>query len=199
MQIASTLKGSISRHPGRAAFIAIALAVAGGLTLYWFAPWNLFVDRRVDEALPGATGQAPTATGPAATGQAPDPTATVAGQGTAGPVTLARGGFASLEHATTGSALVLELEDGTRFLRLEDLETSNGPDLRVILTDQPLSDDWHVWDDGEYVDLGALKGNLGSSNYEIPANVDLADFETAVIWCRRFSVGFAVAPLDPPT
>jgi hypothetical protein len=198
MQIASTLKGSIRRHPGRTAFIAIALAVAGGLALYWFAPWNLFVDRRVDEALPGATAQAPVATGPAATGHAADPTAPPAGQGAGGPVTLARGGFTSLEHATTGTALVLELEDGTRFLRLEDLETSNGPDLRVVLTDQPLSDDWDVWDDGELVDLGALKGNIGNSNYEIPANVDLADLETAVIWCRRFSVGFAVAPLDPP-
>ena len=199
MQIASTLKGSIRRHPGRTASVAIALAVVAGLALYWFAPWNLFVDRRVDEALPGATAQASVATGAAATGPAPDPTAFPAGQGAGGPVTLARGGFTSLEHATTGTAVVLELEDGTRYLRLEDLETSNGPDLRVILTDQPVSDDWHVWDDGEYADLGALKGNIGSSNYEIPANVDLADFETAVIWCRRFSVGFAVAPLDPPT
>jgi len=62
-------------------------------------------------------------------------------------------------------------------------------------TDQPLSDDWHVWDDRELVDLGALKGNLGSSNYEIPLSLDLGDFQTAVIWCRRFGVGFAVAPL----
>jgi len=110
-------------------------------------------------------------------------------------VALAQGSFTSLEHTTTGAALVLELEDGTRYLRLQDLETSNGPDLRVILTDQPHSDDWHVWDDGEVVDLGPLKGNIGSSNYEIPTSVDLGDFVTAVIWCRRFSVGFAVAPL----
>ncbi len=191
MQIASTLKGSIRRHPGRTAFFAIALVTAAGLALYWFAPWNLFVDRRIDEALPGAS--APAATGP--TAAATGPTAPPAVQGTGEPVTLARGGFTSLEHTTTGTALVIELEDGTRYLRLEDLETSNGPDLRVVLTDQPLSDDWDVWDDGRLVDLGALKGNIGSSNYEIPANVDLADFETAVIWCRRFSVGFAVAPL----
>jgi len=94
--------------------------------------------------------------------------------------------------------VVLEIEDGSRFLRLEGLETSNGPDLRVILTDQPVSDDWHVWDDGEYLDLGALKGNVGSSNYAIPNDLDLAGFETAVIWCRRFSVGFGVAPLESP-
>jgi hypothetical protein len=57
-----------------------------------------------------------------------------------------------------------------------------------------------VWDDGEVVDLGPLKGNIGSSNYGIPRSLDLGDFETAVIWCRRFSVGFGVVPLEtrPP-
>ena len=96
------------------------------------------------------------------------------------------------------SLSIRELEDGSRFLRLEDLETSNGPDLRVIITDQPVSEDWHVWDDGAYLDLGPLKGNVGNSNYRIPRSVDLGDYRTAVIWCRRFSVGFGVAPLGPP-
>lgn len=199
MQIASTLRGTIRRHPGRTTMVALVLAVVAGFALYWFAPWNLFIDKRVDEALPGASEQVPAATGPAVTAPVVDPAAPPAEQGSDGLVTLAQGSLASLEHETTGTVLVVELEDGTRFLRLEDLETSNGPDLRVILTDQPLSDDWQVWDDGELVDLGALKGNIGSSNYEIPASVDLGDFQTAVIWCRRFSVGFAVAPLGSPS
>jgi hypothetical protein len=110
---------------------------------------------------------------------------------------LASGRFRSLEHGTSGRAELIELADGRRFLRLDDLDTSNGPDLRVYLTDQPLSDDWHVWDDGEVVDLGSLKGNVGSSNYLIPVGVDLPRFQTAVVWCRRFTVGFGVAPLDP--
>jgi len=193
MQAASTLRGTIRRHPGRTAMIALALMVVGGFALYWFAPWNLFIDRRVDEALPGAPEQVPAATGPAG-----GPAAPPAEQGSDGPMTLAQGSLASLEHATTGTALVIELEDGRRFLRLDGLETSSGPDLRVILTDQPLSDDWDVWDDGELVDLGPLKGNIGSSNYEIPTSVDLGDFVTAVIWCRRFSVGFGVAPIESP-
>jgi hypothetical protein len=193
MQAASTLRGTIRRHPGRTAMIALVLAVVGGFALYWFAPWNLIIDRRVDEALPGAPEQVPAATGPAE-----GPAAPPAEQGSDGPMTLAQGSFASLEHTTTGTALVIELEDGRRFLRLDGLETSSGPDLRVILTDQPLSDDWDVWDDGELVDLGPLKGNIGSSNYEIPTSVDLSDFVTAVIWCRRFSVGFGVAPLESP-
>jgi hypothetical protein len=67
----------------------------------------------------------------------------------------------------------------------------------VYLSDRPASDDWFVYDDGRFVDLGPLKGNLGSSNYEIPREVDLSEYRSAVVWCRRFSVGFAVAPLDP--
>jgi len=193
MQIAATLRGTIRRHPGRWAMVAIVFALVGGFALYWFAPWNLFVDRTVDEALPEVTAQVPDVTG-SLVDHSPPPT-----EGSDGPVTVAGGSFTSLEHETTGTALVVELEDGTRFLRLEDLETSNGPDLRVVLTDQPLSDDWQVWDDGELLDLGPLKGNIGSSNYEIPSSVDLGSFRTAVIWCRRFSVGFAVAPLDPPS
>jgi hypothetical protein len=199
MVTVATLKGWVRRHPARWSVIASA---AGGLVvfvLYWFAPWNLVVDRRVDEAIPIAppavaddastADGAGTAAGATGSDEAPEGSE---------PATLASGGFRSLEHRTTGSAVVLEIEDGSRFLRLEDIETSNGPDLRVILTDQPVSDDWHVWDDGEYLDLGALKGNVGNSNYEIPDGLDLSGFETAVIWCRRFSVGFGVAPLGSP-
>lgn len=180
------------RHPARAILIVVVLAI-GAFALYWFAPWNLFVDVRVDEALPGLSerevaGAAPGAQDPTHGDEADDEPELV---------TLARGAFSSLEHQTTGRVRVVELTDGSRFLRLDDLETSNGPDLRVWLSSVPAAqDDWYVYDDGTFVDLGALKGNIGSSNYAIPANVDLSAFESAVIWCRRFSVGFGAAALD---
>jgi hypothetical protein len=172
---------------GAAAGIVAAGLVIFALGIYWFAPQRLVTDRRVDEALPGATGTV-------------EPDDVVGETGATGPpgeepTVLASGDFSSLEHTTTGRALVVELGGGSRYLRLEDLETSDGPDLRVYLTDQPLSDDWRVWDDGRFVDLGGLKGNVGSSNYEIPADVDVSDYQTAVIWCRRFTVGFGVAPI----
>lgn len=167
--------------------VAVLLAL-GGIALvafgvYWFAPQRLVLDQRVDEGLPSTI----------AGSSEPQEDAAKA---SAGRHTLASGQFLSLEHATSGRATLIELADGRRFLRVEDLDTSNGPDLRVYLTDQPLSEDWHVWDDGELVDLGALKGNVGSSNYLIPVGVDLSRFETAVVWCRRFTVGFGEAPLD---
>ncbi len=183
------LRSWVRGHRGSATVAALVVIALAGFAVYWFAPQKLLFNQRVDEALPVTTGvpDAPTSTGP------------VGGQPVETPperLVLASGGFGSLEHGTTGRAIVVELADGRRFLRLEDLDTSNGPDLRVYLTDQPLSDDWYVWDDGEVVDLGALKGNVGSSNYEISAGLDLSRFRTAVVWCRRFEVGFGVAPID---
>lgn len=194
--ISSRVGSSIRRHPGRAGAGALVLVGLGAFGLYWFAPWNLLIDRRVDEALPGVPAPV-AATAPSGGRAGPTDPAAEPGEPAPDPVPLAEGAFSSLEHATTGTALVLELDDGRRFLRLQNLETSNGPDLRVYLSSVPASDDWYVYDDEEFVDLGGLKGNLGSSNYAIPTDVNLADFETAVVWCLRFSVGFGVAPLDP--
>ncbi|MGZ8599753.1 MAG: DM13 domain-containing protein [Actinomycetota bacterium] len=204
MRMWTGVLSSVRRHRGRWVGAGALAVAAVGFALYWFAPWNLVVDRRVDEALPAvdvdadATGDAADAGEPAAGTDEPTDGPTDDGDDpVARRTTLARGSFADLEHATSGSVVVIELEDGSRFLRLQDLDTSNGPDLRVLLSDQPLSTDWDVWDDGVHVDLGALRGNLGSSNYALPDDLDLSAFRSAVIWCRRFTVGFGVAPLEP--
>jgi hypothetical protein len=170
-------------NPGGAAAIAILGLVLVGSAVYWFAPQRLFLDRKVAESLPG----------PSVSISAPP-----GGEEAKTPIRaaeLSSGRFRSLEHDTTGLVRIVAIEDGSRFVRLEGLDTSDGPDLRIYLTDQPLSDDWGVWDDGRFVDLGALKGNIGDSNYRLPDDVDVSGFRTVVIWCRRFTVGFGVAPI----
>jgi Electron transfer DM13 len=170
-------------HRPAAATIAVTALALFGLGIYWFGPQRLVLDREVAEALPPPTG----ATGPSTGGEPLDEPF--------GIEELGSGEFRSLEHGTTGLARIVELQNGSRFVRLEDLDTSDGPDLRIYLTDQPVSDEWSIWDDGEYLDLGPLKGNVGDSNYRVPEKVDLSRFRTVVIWCRRFTVGFAVAPI----
>ena len=93
---------------------------------------------------------------------------------------------------------ILELADGSRILRFEGLDTSDGPDLRVWLSDAPVIEGaagWHVFDDGAHLDLGALKANKGDQNYQIPAGANLADYGSVSIWCARFAVSFAAAEL----
>jgi hypothetical protein len=167
-----------------AAILGIGLVV---FVLLWFQPQKLFLNQTVNESLPGVI-----ETGGAA--PSPGPTPNPSG----GPFrVLVSGSFRSLEHGTSGRAVILQGSDGTLILRLESLDTSNGPDLRVYLSEIPAGSDLHAYGE-RFVDLGALKGNQGSQNYAIPGEADIPRFRSAVIWCRRFKVGFGVAPLRRP-
>jgi hypothetical protein len=109
-------------------------------------------------------------------------------------VVLATGTFVDGEHTTTGTTLVLQLPDGSRFVRVEGFSTSDGPDVQVWLTDQPAGgDDWGRYDDGRAVPLGELKGTDGNQNYPVPADADLTGLTSVVIWCDRFDVAFGSA------
>jgi hypothetical protein len=109
-----------------------------------------------------------------------------------------KGTFVSHEHDTTGAARLVRNGDGTHQLELVGLDTSDGPDLRVWLTDQEAitgSEAWSVFDDGRHVELGRLKGNHGNQVYPVPADVELDAYRSISIWCKRFSVSFGAALL----
>ena len=176
---------------------AVLLVVAAAV-LVVFQPWKLFLDEVVDEALPTAVASAP-ASGPASGPAEPSPSASPSSVAPA-PVEIARGTFVTHEHETTGSVRLLDLPDGSQVLRIEGLDTSNGPDLRVWLSDQPVldgRDGWFVFDDGAYLELGRLKGNVGNQNYVVPPGTDLEALTSVSIWCARFSVSFGAAELRP--
>jgi hypothetical protein len=101
-----------------------------------------------------------------------------------------RGRFRSGEHSTTGTAHVVRLRGGRRVLTLTGFETSAGPDLRVRLVPGSGTDGSG---DGA-IDLGALKGNRGDQQYELPPGAPRGR-ATVVIWCRAFSALFGAAEL----
>ncbi len=114
----------------------------------------------------------------------------------ASPVALATGSFESRNRYTvTGDATIHEI-DGERILRLEDFESTNGPDLYVYLTAADHADDDEALDQ-DAIDLGDLRGNVGDQNYAIDTDVDLDHYDTVVIWCERFSTSFGAADLEP--
>jgi hypothetical protein len=183
----------------------LAVVVAGALGWLAFGYFGIqaaFIDERVDEAGPVFTAAVTTTTeqdevaagdefqdadaeadAEASTADEPMPDEPGSASGI---VTLFEGDFAGQSgHTTSGRALVLNDGSEQRFLRFESFESTNGPDLKVYLRA----------DDGAFVSLGALKGNIGDQNYEIPTDVDLTVFDTVEIWCERFAVGFGSAPL----
>ena len=159
----------------------LGLVVLGGVGWYLFRPELLFVNKKVNERL--VTASAATA------GQASeDATA---------PVSVLAGQFHSVAHETKGTASVHDLGDGRRLLRLTDFATSNGPDVRVYLVAARDASDNATVTRAGYIELGKLKGNQGDQNYEIPAGADLTKYRAVTIWCYRFGVNFATAPLTP--
>jgi hypothetical protein len=133
-------------------------------------------DKEMDEPMPTAM---------------PEPTATVLAE----PVLLTEGDFYGADdfHQGKGDASIYQNPDGSYFLRFENFEVTNGPQLHVILGVEPNPFNHDTL--GNYLDLGPLKGNIGDQNYVIPAGTDLEAYGSVVIYCVPFRAIFAIAPI----
>lgn len=153
------------------------------------APQPVATTAPVAAAQPAATTaitvtQSAATTAPAVAAQ-PAAQPTVAAPAAAGPTAVKSGNFVAVEHDGSGKATIFKQADGTYILRFEDLNVTNGPDLRVRL----------LGANGASLDLGGLKGNKGNQNYELPTDFDPAKYDTADVWCRAFKVTFNKAAL----
>lgn len=91
-------------------------------------------------------------------------------------------------HNAEGKAKILTLLDRSQILRLEDVRSTNGPDVHLYLsTDKQATD---------FIDLGRLKANNGNQNYQIPTNTDFNKYKYVLIWCQPFSVLFGSVQLS---
>ena len=168
MPVGPTESAAPRRRPRRRRWpwIAVATSVAVvAVILVWFQPQKLIIDDHVND---------------------PEPAGSF--------IEVARGEFVSREHRTSGVARVLVFDDGRRIVRIDDLETSNGPALHVYLSSNPAGGIESAFDDGS-VDLGGLRGNIGSQSYDIPSTADITLTTTVVIWCDRFDAAFGAADL----
>lgn len=179
------LVAALRRHPLRTGAGGAVLAALIAFVFVFFAPQDLFINTSVHEPPPVATAPAR----PLPASSAPTTARVVS------PSVLGRGAFRSGEHRTTGTVSLLQLADGRRFVRLDHLSTSNGPDVRIWLSAaSSVAPDGTVRN-AAYLDVGGLQANHGDQNYAVPASADLSQYRSVVIWCRRFHVVFGAAPL----
>jgi hypothetical protein len=154
-------------------WIAVLMAVPVLVGAWWaFRPEKLFISQKVNEAAPVALRSEPEA--------------------------LYTGKLEGKVHQTSGRATVYKSADGKEYLRLSDFMTSNGPDVHVLLAraeDKALESEV-VKGDIESVEIGALKGNQGDQNYDLPAAADLNKYQAVVIYCERFHAISGVARLE---
>ncbi len=132
----------------------------------------------------------PTALAPTAL---PEPTAVPA---PAGPTLQAAGQFYGVDHEGAGDALIYRQPDGSHVLRLENFAVENAPDMYVYVVADPRGDTPQTVKNSGFLNLGKLKGNKGNQNYTLPAEYDPAIHRSVTIWCERFTVVMATAPLS---
>lgn len=165
----------------------LSLALAGTAIIFvlvYFEPQSALINNKTDQAQKGTiVSRATTPTSAVENSENIEPTSE--------PADIAISTWVSRAHTTSGEVFLTQDENGKTFVRFENLDTTNGPDLKVYLA-KALGENGSPID---YVDLGNLIANKGNANYEIPKSVDIGDYSHVVIWCKRFSVSFADAAI----
>ena len=185
--------------------VVLAAGTAVVLGLAWWLGSPLFLSKTVDEefpltvsaTIPGNMTRAQVEAVMEGMAMVDSPMSEAMMSGIAVATVLKSGTFrdADRSHKGSGSVTISQLEDGSRVLRLEDFNVTNGPDLRVILSLHPDPQGRGDVTAPGYVELGKLKGNIGNQNYPIEAGVDVSALNSVVIYCKPFRVIFAVAAL----
>lgn len=154
--------------------LILLVAVVAVLDVFVFRFHTYFQSTEVQETLPPMPSDAPAAMQPK---------------------TVVSGSFANADivHRGSGTARIVE-QDGKRYLRLEDFEVTNGPDLYVYLSESKTPGDTLESLD-KYINVGKLKGNKGNQTYELP-DFPFQGYDTAVIWCQEFGVLFSYAVMQ---
>lgn len=96
--------------------------------------------------------------------------------------------FVKKRYNIKGTWAVTE-QDGQSVIQFnDDFKTKGGPDLKLYLSSNSVSD----LESGDVartsLKLGILKSNRGAQSYIIPDDVKLSDYKSVVIHCEAFSV-----------
>jgi len=203
--VIAAIRGRWDRVAARhrpATIILIVALVALGFPAAWYLGSPLFlsttlIEPPVDAALVDTTTETPSPSAGAASAASLAPTdgsplsTSPRPSSTASVVSVRMGAFHGADdfHFGRGTATLTVLVSGSAVVRFEDFAVRNGPDLYVYLS--PSASGYA----NGVVELGRLKADTGAFNYRVPAGTDVSRVKSVVVWCKQFSVQFAVAPL----
>ncbi len=106
----------------------------------------------------------------------------------------ASGAFIDAEHPTKGTASIIT-ENGKKYIQFDNqFKSDNGPDLFVILHKDDKLPITGI-KEADYTTIAPLKSTNGAQKYEIPENLDVSNFKSVAVWCRKFNATFGYAVL----
>ena len=150
--------------------LVIAFMILIALAVGWYLGSPLFLDKEVSESV--------------------EEIAEIGKEKAMEPSVVASGLFAGADdfHKAAGTARLLKIGDRYILRFEEDFSITNGPDLFVYFGNNDVYD--------KDTRIAALKGNIGSQNYEVPVDIDPLQYSEVWIWCRAFSVPFEKAVIQ---
>lgn len=100
-----------------------------------------------------------------------------------------RGIFSNGSYGSVTGFAKIVLQNNQYKLQLDSFMTTNGPDLKVYLSQeiQPIN----------FVNIGSLKSTNGTQLYNIPAGVNYSEYKYALIHCQQYNHLFGSAELKP--
>jgi hypothetical protein len=113
------------------------------------------------------------------------------------PFVILTGEFTTIDslHQGTGSVSIYQVGDRRYVLRLDPFTVTNGPDLHVLLSTQPVPRTSTDVLNG-HMDLGALASNSVAQNFEIPSGTFLDIYKSVVIYSRSLNIVYTTAELN---
>ncbi|MGC6466705.1 MAG: DM13 domain-containing protein [Akkermansiaceae bacterium] len=171
--------------------LKVALTVLGAGLLGWsafgvFGIQALFVDLEAEEEIPEAVSSLISGSENGAV----ESNSQVLGKGS-----FHRGDGT---YTISGNVFLNKVE-GKINLTFTDLEVSNGPDLFVYAVKTDSTENKQLKEtvsNGDFINLGSLKGNIGDQNYLLEDGFDPKEYQVISIWCRRFGRNFGSVVLD---
>ncbi|MEP3275703.1 MAG: DM13 domain-containing protein [Stappiaceae bacterium] len=104
------------------------------------------------------------------------------------PAFAASGTFKGINnHVASGKVSVEKRGNGYVIVLANSFKFDGAPDPRIAFGNN-----------GKFAadtDFKPLKSNNGAQEYLVPASIDVSKYNEVQIWCRKFSVGLAIAKL----
>lgn len=95
--------------------------------------------------------------------------------------------FQKKSFSLKGSVSVEQRGDRTVIVFSDDFRTKNGPDLKVFLSKNAVSEATGRNATTNAIRLGVLKSNKGGQEYVLPEGVTLTDFSSVLVHCEAYS------------
>ena len=101
---------------------------------------------------------------------------------------LARGAFSGKSgHTASGGVSVMKTGSGITVVLARDFKFDGAPDPKL-----GFGKDGYV----KATQFSVLKSNNGKQTYQIPADLDPADYNEVWVWCEKYAVPLGVANLE---